>query len=95
MPKANYLRSTPSAKMSDYQPISCANYDHFEIAILHGQSLHITWRDERGLVHVEILRPRDLQTRNGAEFLLADTQTGQHIELRLDTIAHAQPVESS
>jgi Rho-binding antiterminator len=76
--------------MSDYQPISCANYDHFEIAILHGQCLRITWHDEEGLVHVEILRTRDLQTRNGAEFLLADSQTGQHIELRLDKIVQAQ-----
>ena len=53
--------------MSDYQPISCANYDHFEIAILHGKSLRVTWHDEQALVHVEILRPRDLQTRNGAQ----------------------------
>jgi len=76
--------------MSDYQPISCANYDHFEIAILHGQCMRVTWHDEEALVHIEILRPRDLQTRNGAEFLLADTQTGRHIELRLDMIVQAQ-----
>jgi len=76
--------------MSDYQPISCANYDHFEIAILHGQCMRVTWHDEEALVHMDILRPRDLQTRNGAEFLLADTQTGRHIELRLDMIVQAQ-----
>ena len=81
--------------MSDYQPISCANYDHFEIAILHGKSLRVTWHDEQALVHVEILRPRDLQTRNGAEFLLADTRTGQRIELRLDKIVQAQPLGAS
>jgi len=76
--------------MSDYQPISCANYDHFEIAILHGQCMRVTWHDEEALVHVEILRPRDLQTRNGEEFLLAETQAGRHIELRLDKIVQAQ-----
>ena len=81
--------------MSDYQPISCANYDHFEIAILHGQCLRVTWHEEQSLVHVEILRPRDLQTRNGEEFLLAETQTGVSIELRLDKIVQAQALDAS
>jgi Rho-binding antiterminator len=57
--------------------------------------LRVTWHDEQALVHIEILRPHDLQTRNGAEFLLADTQTGQRIELRLDKIIQAQPLGSS
>jgi len=76
--------------MSDYRPISCANYDQFEIAILHEQCLRITWHDEQAMVHVEVLRPCDLQTRGGGEYLLADTLSGQRIELRLDKIVRAE-----
>jgi transcriptional antiterminator Rof (Rho-off) len=79
--------------MSDYLPISCANYDQFEIAILHGQNMRITWRDDQALVHVEVLRPCDLQTRAGEEFLLADTLSGQRIELRLDRIVRAESTD--
>ncbi len=79
--------------MSDYRSIPCDSYDHFEIAILHGQRLRVTWHDEQARQHVETLCPRDLQTRNGAEYLLADMQTGQRIELRLDRIVQALPLE--
>ncbi len=76
--------------MSDYQPISCANYDRFEIAILHKQCMRITWFDEQAMVRVAVLRPCDLQTRGGEEFLLTDTLSGQRIELRLDKIVRAE-----
>ena len=78
--------------MSDYHPISCETYDHYEIAILHGQRLRVTWRDGDAISHVEVVQPCDLQTRNGAEYLLARTQSGRMLELRLDQIAHAQVV---
>lgn len=76
--------------MTDYQPIPCASYDHYEIAILHGQLLRVTWRDDQALVHVETLRPRDLQTRAGEEYLLAETTAGQTLMLRLDKILRAE-----
>jgi transcriptional antiterminator Rof (Rho-off) len=81
--------------MTDYHPISCSNYDQYEIAILHGQALRVTWRDAQGIVHVETLRPRDLQTKAGEEYLLAETGVGQSLALRLDKILRAEPVESA
>lgn len=81
--------------MTDYHPIPCANYDHYEIAILHGQPLRVTWRDDQGIVHVETLHPRDLQTKAGEEYLLAETLVGQTLTLRLDKILRAEPVDSA
>lgn len=81
--------------MTDYQPIPCSSYDHYEIAILHGQTLRVTWRDDQGVVHVEILRPRDLQTRASEEYLLAETSIGQTRTLRLDKILRAESVEGA
>ena len=80
--------------MSDYQPISCTRYDQFEIAIMRGQCLRITWHDEQAMVHVEVVTPCDLQTRAGEEYLLADTLSGQRIELRLDKIVRAEVMVS-
>ncbi|MHB8474235.1 MAG: Rho-binding antiterminator [Gammaproteobacteria bacterium] len=81
--------------MTDYHPIPCSHYDHYEIAILHAQVLRVTWRDAQGIVHVETLRPRDLQTKAGEEYLLAETLVGQTLTLRLDKILRAEPVDSA
>lgn len=81
--------------MTDYQPIPCSSYDHYEIAILHGQILRVTWRDDQAVVHVETLRPRDLQTKAGEEYLLAETTAGQILTLRLDKILRAAPVDGA
>jgi transcriptional antiterminator Rof (Rho-off) len=37
-----------------------------------------------------MLLPRDLQARQGEEFLIAETTTGERLEIRLDQITEAQ-----
>ncbi|MEJ2059923.1 MAG: transcriptional antiterminator, Rof [Gammaproteobacteria bacterium] len=77
---------------NEYIPISCADYSRYELAILRGQALRVSWRGARGVAHVETLIPLDLRTRTHAEFLIARNQEGSRRVLRLDRIRHAEPV---
>jgi Rho-binding antiterminator len=72
--------------MSDYIPIDCGLYSQYELAILHHRHLRVCWREPAGEVRIAMLTPRDLQTRAGAEFMIAEDQHGQPLELRLDWI---------
>lgn len=79
--------------MSDdtgYTPIDCGIYSSYELAILRGWRLQITWQDPAGMNHIELLRPRDLQTRDHAEYLIAERGDGERVEIRLDRIREAQ-----
>ncbi|MHB8454089.1 MAG: Rho-binding antiterminator [Acidiferrobacterales bacterium] len=72
-----------------YRPISCANYDVFEIAILHRNNLRLIWATGN-ILHDQVLTPVNLETRNAEEFLIARTTTGQTLRIRLDWIRKAQ-----
>lgn len=76
--------------MSEYTPIDCGLYSQYELAILHRRRLRVSWRDSRDEIHIAMLTPRDLQTRDGAEFMIAEDQDGQSLELRLDWIQHVE-----
>lgn len=76
--------------MSDYTPIDCDQYSEYELAIIRKWKLRVGWRDAQGQTHVEMLQPRDLQTRQGEEYLIADTATGDRLEIRLDQITEAK-----
>ena len=77
--------------MSDYIPIDCETYANYELAIMHRQRLRLVWREPDGTIHLEILRPVDLETRQHAEYLhLADCD-GQRRVIRLDRILKADP----
>lgn len=78
--------------MTDYRPIPCALYGRFEVAIMHAERLRIRWTGPGGVVHLERVRPIDLITRDSAEYLLAERESGERIELRLD---YLQLVEDS
>ena len=80
--------------MNDYQPISCAFYDLFEIAIMRHQQLILKWRDEKGNSHRQRVQPRDLRILGNAECLIAASSDGQQLELRLDRILKAQMVDN-
>lgn len=73
-----------------YAPIPCAVYSDYELAIMHRQRLRLAWRDGEGK-HLAILLPLDLQTRSGAEFLIAQRATGETLSLRLDRILSSTP----
>lgn len=72
--------------MSKYQPISCASYERLELSILHGEALLLSWQDAAGLDHLEVVRPRDLETCRGEEFLIACRESGSELRVRLDRI---------
>jgi len=71
---------------TDYTPIDCSIYSEFELAIMHRSRLQVSWRDTQGSVHLEVLLPVDLRTRNGEEFLVAVDSLGTEREIRLDRI---------
>jgi len=71
---------------TDYTPIDCSVYSEFELAIMHRSRLQVSWRDTQGSVHLEVLLPVDLRTRNGEEFLVAVDSLGTEREIRLDRI---------
>lgn len=69
-----------------YTPINCGDYDSFELAILHRQSLHITWHGEDGMEHIDTVMPTDLKTADHQEFLIAESSRGDPLHIRLDHI---------
>ncbi len=76
----------------DYIPISCASYSDYEVAILHRQTLRVRWRGPDGGEHIARLRPLDLQTKSGEEFLIAEDAHGESLRLRLDWIQSAEAI---
>lgn len=81
--------------MTDYQPIPCALYSQYEIAILHRTSIRMRWRDADGVTYLEVLTPEDLVTRNGEEFLVAHNAAGESRRVRLDHLAVIPATEPS
>ncbi len=78
--------------MSDYRPVDCATYAGLELAILRRLRLLLGWRDPGGLVHLEGVRPIDLRTARGEEFLVFRTRGGAVEKVRLDRICRARPL---
>ncbi len=76
----------------DYRPIDCARYSELEVFILHRTPLRLRWTDAEGSPHIARLLPRDLQTRDHAEYLIAEDETGRPVEIRLDRIRRLETV---
>ena len=74
---------------TDYQPISCANYDQYEIAILHGSKLHLTWHVDN-VIYDQVVTPLNLRTAKGEEFLILRLADGETAQVRLDHIRRTQ-----
>ncbi|WP_018078548.1 hypothetical protein [Thiobacillus denitrificans] len=68
--------------MNDYRPIACADHERLEFAALTQQWLELTL--EGGMA--QRLLPLDVYTRDGAEWLQAQTAAGDVVTLRLDTL---------
>jgi len=61
---------------------------------MHRRRLRLAWRGAQGRVHVQVLLPRDLVTRDGAEFLVAGASPRDDpLELRLDRLLEATPAD--
>ena len=69
--------------MSDYRPIACADHERLEFAALTRQWLEVDIMsgDRPGR---QRLLPVDVYTREGAEWLLAEAESGERLTLRLD-----------
>lgn len=76
--------------MTDYKPISCGNYERFEVAIMHREQLHISWHEEN-VVYDQVITPTNLETRAGEEFLLFYDANGHRGQVRLDRIRKVAP----
>ena len=74
-----------------YTPIACERYSELELAILRGQTLRTHWR--RGdMDRIAIVRPLDLRTRRGAEYLILRDATGRRQWWRLDRLISFEPL---
>ena len=69
--------------MSDYRAIACSDHERLEFAALKRQWLDVKVKtgDRAGR---QRLMPLDVYTRDGAEWLLAETESGERLTLRLD-----------
>ena len=88
--KAAFQVSTCGATMTDYKPIPCTEYDVYEIAIMQGRRLRLTWR-EANVIYWQIVNPLDLETLNGEEFLIFRAMGGKTFSTRLDHIRKIEP----
>lgn len=69
--------------MSGYRPIACSDHERLELAVLQHQKLDlsVTSGERAGRL---CLLPLDVYTRDSAEWLLAETESGERLTLRLD-----------
>lgn len=77
---------------SAYRPIPCQTYAEFELAILQGRSLRMLWRAPCGETRLETVRPLDLRTRRGSEYMILRNSAGHRRIARLDRIRRAVPI---
>jgi Rho-binding antiterminator len=68
-----------------YQPIPCIQHEQLEYSVLRKQRLQLIY-DENGNTLQETVLPLDVNTRNGAEWLLFRREDGSEAEIRLDMI---------
>lgn len=78
-----------------YQPIACADYDIYEIAIMRKSVLGLVWVMASGELMQEQVRPLELKIMDGAEYLLylpVEDIAGeaQMQNIRLDKIKQAE-----
>jgi Rho-binding antiterminator len=69
--------------LSDYRPIACSDHERLEFSALTRQWLEVDVKagDRPGR---QRLLPVDVYTRDGAEWLVAETESGEKLTLRLD-----------
>lgn len=68
-----------------YQPIACADHERLEYAALTRQWLTLQIVDGDRLADARVL-PRDVYTRDGAEWLVAESADGETLRIRLDKV---------
>lgn len=69
-----------------YQPISCDLHSQYELAIMHKNTLQLSWSCDGELITETNILPLDVQTKNKAEYLIAVTGSNKNLCIRLDHI---------
>lgn len=70
---------------SDYKPIPCDAHERLEYAVLKRQWLNVSDKAGERQGWIRML-PLDVFTRDGAEWLQAETESGEQRLLRLDEL---------
>ena len=70
-----------------YQPISCTLHSEYELAIMHKNTLYLTWRKDGEIVTEENIIPVDIKTKNKVEYLVVTiSEQNKIFSIRLDYI---------
>lgn len=80
---------------TDYTPVSCERHGGYERLVMAGQLVQVSWRDATGRLRLATALPRDVITRDGAEYLVVECRSGEALDLRLDRIVSAEPMGGS
>jgi Rho-binding antiterminator len=81
----------PSQSDDGYRPIPCDRYSELELYILQRRRLRLTWCLDN-VIHTQVVRPLDLRTSQGAEYLVCRTGAGETLSVRLDRVRKADPL---
>ena len=73
------------AASEPYTPVACVLHERLEYAVLRRLTLQLRWSDDSGS-HTARVRPLDVKTRDGAEWLMLRRPDGVVVEVRLDRI---------
>jgi len=68
--------------MSDYQSISCEEHSIYELAIMRGYSMQVEINGE-----VVRIKPTDIVTKSGAEFVVFIDEDNKTQEIRADLVS--------
>lgn len=72
-----------------YTPIDCGVYSEYELAIMHRRPMRLHWQEDDGTESTKNVMPKDLRTEDKREYLIAESEDGSELKLRLDRIIKA------
>ncbi len=75
---------------SPYAPIACGLHENYQFAVMKRALLDLRWRDSDDCIREVRVMPRDVFTREGAEYLQAEDKNGMLYTIRLDRIDAAR-----
>jgi len=79
--------------MSDeYKPIRCDLHSQYELWIIRGQEIKLTWDDDMGFTRIERVKPIDVRAEIGNEYLYFEDHSSISKRIRLDYIHRATPI---
>lgn len=75
---------------SDYRSVSCDRHSEYELLAMRRQRIRLRAVTADGVEQVLLCRVVDVQTRDGAEFLVLEMPSGARKSVRLDRILAAE-----